>query len=98
MLYFFVARKSEAELFIRKMFDVCNQGLEADKQVKIKWLGTFKVQATKDRESINVSGTHVQAVSEGDTVTAYAKLVHKGRTLHTWEVAIKNTAGEEKQP
>ena len=45
----------EAELFIRKMFDVCNQGLEADKQVKIKWLGTFKVQTTKDRESINVN-------------------------------------------
>lgn len=45
----------EAELFIRKMFDVCNQGLDADKQVKIKWLGTFKVQGTKDRESINVN-------------------------------------------
>lgn len=45
----------ETELFIRKMFDVCNQGLDADKQVKIKWLGTFKVQATKDRESINVN-------------------------------------------
>ena len=45
----------EAELFIRKMFDVCNQGLDADKQVKIKWLGTFKVKATKDRESINVN-------------------------------------------
>lgn len=45
----------EAELFIRKMFDVCNQGLDADKQVKIKWLGTFKVQTTKDRESINVN-------------------------------------------
>lgn len=45
----------EAELFIRKMFDVCNQELDADKQVKIKWLGTFKVQATKDRESINVN-------------------------------------------
>ena len=45
----------EAELFIWKMFDVCNQGLDADKQVKIKWLGTFKVQATKDRESINVN-------------------------------------------
>lgn len=41
---------------------------------------------------INVSGTHVQAVAEGDTVTAYARLVHKGRKLHTWEVSIKNTA------
>ena len=43
---------------------------------------------------INVSGTHVLAVSEGDTVTAYGKLVHKGRTLHTWEVQIKNTKGD----
>lgn len=40
---------------------------------------------------INVSGTHVVAVNEGDTVTAYGKLVHKGRTLHTWEVQIKNS-------
>lgn len=43
---------------------------------------------------INVSGTHVLAVSEGDIVTAFAKIVHKGRTLHTWQVDIKNTAGE----
>lgn len=50
-----VLSQVEAELFIRKMFDVCNQGLDADKQVKIKWLGTFKIQATKDRESINVN-------------------------------------------
>ena len=43
---------------------------------------------------INVSGTHVIAVSEGDTVTAYAKLVHKGRVLHTWQVDIRNSRGE----
>ncbi len=30
-----------------------------------------------------------QAVSEGDTVTAFAKIVHKGRTLHTWQVDIR---------
>ena len=43
---------------------------------------------------INVSGSHVLAVSEGDTVTAYGKLVHKGKTLHTWQVEIKNNAGD----
>ena len=43
---------------------------------------------------INVSGTHVIAVSEGDTVTAYARLVHKGRVLHTWQVDIRNSQGE----
>ena len=43
---------------------------------------------------INVSGSHLKAVVEGDTVTAYAKLQYKGRTLHQWQVDIKNTAGE----
>ena len=33
--------QQDAELFIRKMFDVANEGLQADKQVKMKWLGTF---------------------------------------------------------
>ena len=31
---------------------------------------------------------------EGDTVTAYAKMQHKGKTLHLWNVEIKDTAGE----
>ena len=43
---------------------------------------------------IEVSGSHVQAVSEGDTVTAYARLKHRGKTLHVWTVDIKNSAGE----
>lgn len=37
----------EAELFIRKMFDVCNQGLDADKQVKIKWLAPLRYRPRK---------------------------------------------------
>lgn len=43
---------------------------------------------------IEVSGSHVRAVSEGDTVTAYARLQHKGKTLHVWNVDIQNSAGE----
>lgn len=43
---------------------------------------------------INVSGSHVKAVAEGDTVTATARLVQKGRMLHVWCVDITNSAGE----
>jgi uncharacterized protein (TIGR00369 family) len=43
---------------------------------------------------IEVSGSHVKAVAEGDTVTAYGKLLHKGTTLHVWNVDIKDTSGE----
>ncbi len=43
---------------------------------------------------ISVSGEHVKAVVEGDTVTALAHLVSKGRKLHVWDVNITNSAGE----
>ncbi len=43
---------------------------------------------------IEVSGSHVEAVAEGDSVTAYARLLHKGTTLHVWNVDIKDTSGE----
>ena len=43
---------------------------------------------------IEVSGSHVKAVVEGDTVTAHARMLHKGTTLHVWNVDIKDTAGE----
>jgi acyl-coenzyme A thioesterase PaaI-like protein len=36
----------------------------------------------------------VKAVAEGDTVTAYARLVSKGRSLHVWDVHLKDTAGD----
>lgn len=56
--------QQDAELFIRKMFDVANEGLQADKQVKMKWLGTFKVTPVKDRESVDVN-TGERIVIEG---------------------------------
>lgn len=43
---------------------------------------------------INVSGSHVKSVLEGDTVTAHARLLHKGKTLHQWHVEIFNEAHE----
>ena len=43
---------------------------------------------------IEVSGSHVKAVAEGDTVTAYARLLHKGTTLHVWNVDIKDSSGD----
>ena len=62
--------QTEAELFIRKMFDVLNQGLEADKQVKMRWLGTSKVTTVKDRESVDVN-TGERIVIEGRDKISY---------------------------
>lgn len=46
---------TEAETFVRAFFDVVEQGLEEDKLVKIKGLGTFKLIAVSERESININ-------------------------------------------
>lgn len=61
----------EAELFIRKMFDVCHQGLAADKIVKMRWLGTFKVTSVKERESVDVN-TGERIVIEGRDKISFA--------------------------
>lgn len=56
--------QTEAERFISKMFEVANEGLQEDKLLKMKWLGTFKVTAIKDRESVDVN-TGERIVIEG---------------------------------
>ena len=43
---------------------------------------------------IEVCGSHVKAVMEGDTVTAYGRLQHQGKKLHVWQVDIKDSAGD----
>lgn len=43
---------------------------------------------------INVNGQHLKAAFEGDTVVAKATIIHKGNTLHVWDVKVTNSAGE----
>ena len=54
----------DVEKFISAMFLVVDKGLDADRLVKIKGLGTFKVTSVKPRESINVN-TGARVVIEG---------------------------------
>lgn len=54
----------EAERFVRQMFDIAYENIEADKLLKMKWLGTFKVLSVKDRESVDVN-TGERIVIEG---------------------------------
>ncbi len=45
----------EAEAFVNSMFSVIRQGLEADRQVKIRSFGTFKIIDVEARESVSVN-------------------------------------------
>ena len=95
----------EAERFVSSMFDVMNEGLKTDKLVKVKGLGTFKVQAVKPRESVNVNtGEHV-LIEGHDKVsftpdTTMKELVNKPFAL--FETVVLNDgvdfAGLESKP
>lgn len=41
---------------------------------------------------VDVSGTHVRGVSEGEVV-GEAVIMHRGRTLHVWSIEIKDGQG-----
>lgn len=56
--------QADAENFVRLMFAVVGDGLEQEKQVKIKSFGTFKMGSVKDRESVDVN-TGERIVIEG---------------------------------
>ena len=45
----------EAEMFVSLLFDIAKDALHAQKQVKIKGLGTFKLTSVSSRESIDVN-------------------------------------------
>jgi 1,4-dihydroxy-2-naphthoyl-CoA hydrolase len=53
-------------------------------------VGSMALCPDKISVGINVHGNHVRSVMEGDTVTAYAHLMSKGRTLHVWQVDVKD--------
>lgn len=60
---------SEAETFIKQMFEVANGVMQADKQLKIRWLGTFKVMSVKDRESVDVNTGERIVIGGRDKIT-----------------------------
>ena len=43
---------------------------------------------------MQVSGNHISSAREGDTVTAIAKVIHKGRSTHIWNVDVVSSMGK----
>lgn len=68
-------KRTEAELFIRQFVGVINDGLKSDKSVKIKGLGTFKVQAVSARKSVDVNTGEAIVIEGRDKITFTADTV-----------------------
>ena len=78
----------------RQPFGFLSGGASLALAENLAGVGSLALCPGKISVGINVSGSHLIAVEEGDTVTATAHIMHKGRTLHQGLVEIRNTAGE----
>lgn len=78
----------------RQPFGFLSGGASLALAENLAGVGSLTLCPGKISVGINVSGSHLMAVEEGDTVTATAHIIHKGRTLHQWQVEIRNTAGD----
>ncbi|MCI6702435.1 MAG: PaaI family thioesterase [Prevotellaceae bacterium] len=78
----------------RQPFGFLSGGASLALAENLAGVGSSCLCPTKICVGINVSGSHVKAVAEGDTVTAVAQLVQKGRKLHVWNVDITDSAGD----
>ena len=78
----------------RQPFGFLSGGASLALAENIAGVGSLAICPGKISVGVSVSGTHVKAVLEGDVVEATATLIHKGKTLHTWHVEIKNSEEE----
>lgn len=78
----------------RQPFGFLSGGASLALAENVAGVGSSSLCPGKMCVGIEVSGSHVKAVIEGDTVTAVGRLQHQGTTLHVWHVEISNSAGE----
>lgn len=78
----------------RQPFGFLSGGASLALAENLAGVGSLALCPDKIAVGVNVTGSHVKAVLEGDTVTATARLRHQGKTLHQWQVDIENEQGE----
>ena len=78
----------------RQIFGFLSGGASLALAENLAGVGSLALCPNNICVGINVSGSHVKAVLDGDTVTATAHILHKGKTLQQWHVDIRNGAGD----
>lgn len=78
----------------RQIFGFLSGGASLALAENLAGVGSLALCPNNICVGINISGSHVKAVLDGDTVTATAHILHKGKTLHQWHVDMRNGAGD----
>ena len=78
----------------KQVFGFLSGGASLALAENLAGVGSIALCPGKICVGINVSGSHVKAVLEGDIVTAWGRLQFKGNTLHEWQIDITDSAGD----
>ena len=59
-------------------------------------IGSALIAAETGRRAVGleVNANHVRPAPKGTTVTAEAVLAHEGRSIHVWQITLRNAAGK----
>ncbi|WP_077196294.1 PaaI family thioesterase [Prevotella ihumii] len=78
----------------KQVFGFLSGGATLALAENVAGVGSMALCPGKMALGINVSGNHVKAMPYGGTVTATGRIVHKGKTLHVWQIEVTNDEGE----
>lgn len=78
----------------KQVFGFLSGGATLALAENVAGVGSMELCPGKMALGINVSGNHVKAMPYGGTVTATGRIVHKGKTLHVWQIEVTNDEGE----
>ena len=89
-----VMAKMEVNDSNKQPFGFLSGGASLALAENVAGIGSLALCPGKISVGIHVAVSHVKAVTYGGTVTALARLQHKGRTLHEWQVEIRDEEGD----
>ncbi len=78
----------------RQPYGLLSGGASLALAEELAGIGTAALCPDRIGVGISVSANHLKPAYEGDVVTALARLIQKGRTLHVWQVEIRRSDGE----
>lgn len=79
---------------VSQPFGFLNGGTSLAIAENIAGVGSYALCPDKVPLGLNVSANHLLPVPVGETVRAVARILHKGHTMHVWNIDIKNKDDE----
>ncbi len=77
----------------KQIFGVLSGGATLALCETLAGVGSMIILPNTRPVGINVTGNHLHAMPLGGTVTAKGQIIHKGKTIHLWQIEVTDEKG-----